>query len=67
MADKQVLGTRAYLFAVLNSKQAYDVVATIPAVSPGARRRSGSGAVGSAGQRISQDAVLGWRWQAASR
>jgi hypothetical protein len=66
MADKQVLGTRAYLFAVLNSKQAYDVVATIPAVSPGARR-SGSGAVGSAGQRISQDAVLGWRWQAASR
>jgi hypothetical protein len=33
MADKQVLGTRADLFAAHNSKKAHDMVAEVAAVS----------------------------------
>ena len=62
MADKQVLGARADLFAAHNSKQAHDVVAavaagpsleqegedtTVASVRPGA----GSGQRGGGGQR----------------
>ncbi len=34
MADKQVLGARADLFAAHNSKQAHDAVAAVAAVPP---------------------------------
>jgi hypothetical protein len=38
MADKQALGARADLFAAHNSKQAHDVVATVPPFLPQSKR-----------------------------
>ena len=82
MADKQVLGARANLFAAHNSKQAHDVVAAVAAVSlsdqegdsgdhsgcgPPRSRRRAAGRRRAARRRLEVQEEAGARWRCRRR